>query len=387
MRTLPWEYGMRNLARVPLRTALTVAGSVLVVMLILVSGAFVRGMAKSLVQTADTRNVIILGAGSEESLERSEIGASTPELVSATVVGIAQRLNVAYVSPEVQLQTALHDAPGKNEMTAVLRGVTPTAFLVHTRVRLVEGRVPQIGHDEMIVGRLAAAKMGLPDERLSVGQTLWFDGRLWTITGHFSASGTVMDAEIWLPLRDLQIAARRDNLSAVVLTLGDAEFADVDTFCKQRLDLELTAMLETEYYDKLAQFFTPIRVLVWVTAILVSLGGFFGWLNTLYAAFASRIREFGTLQAIGFPRRAVVWSLLQEASVATACGALIAAVVAIAILDGWSVRFSMGAFGLSVDSTVLMWGLAAAFLLAALGTIPPAWRCLRTPIAESFKAA
>ena len=93
-------------------------------------------------------------------------------------------------------------------------------------------------------------------EAVGVGSKVWFDKRAWTIVGTFEAPGTVMEAEAWCPLRDLQIAAKRDNLSCVVLTLdGDAEFADVDAFCKQRLDLELVAMRETDYYDALSDFF------------------------------------------------------------------------------------------------------------------------------------
>jgi putative ABC transport system permease protein len=388
MRMLPWDYGVRNLARAPQRTLLTLAGSALVVGLILTSGAFVRGMGHSLTAGADPRNVIVLGAGSEESLERSEIAASTADLISATIPGIASHLNVAHASPEVLLQTVLHDArDGGREMVAVLRGVTPAAFLVHRRVRVIEGRAPRSGHDEMMVGRLAAAKMGVADDRLTVGQTLWFDKRLWTISGRFEAPGTVMDAEVWCPLRDLQIAARRDNLSAVVLTLGDAEFEDIDAFCKQRLDLELVAMREADYFAQLAHFYRPVRILVWVTAVLVSLGGLFGWVNTLYAAFAARVREFGTVQAIGFPRRAVLLTLLQESMLATAAGALAASIVGWWWLDGLAVRFSMGAFGLRVDSTVLLWGLTAALVLAVVATLPPAWRCLRMPITDALRAA
>jgi len=35
-------------------------------------------------------------------------------------------------------------------------GITPAAFLVHPQVRIVEGRAPQAGADELMVGALAA---------------------------------------------------------------------------------------------------------------------------------------------------------------------------------------------------------------------------------------
>ena len=77
-----------------------------------------------------------------------------------------------------------------------------------------------------------------------------------TIVGVFDALGTVMEAEIWVPLTDLMAYTQRDSLSCVVLGLGkDGEFADADAFSKQRLDLELVAIGEAEYYSKLSSFF------------------------------------------------------------------------------------------------------------------------------------
>jgi putative ABC transport system permease protein len=273
-------------------------------------------------------------------------------------------------------------------MQTMLRGVTPAAFLVHPQVRVVEGRAPEAGRDEMMIGRMTATQMGVPEEQVAVGKTIYFDKRPWTITGRFEAPNTVMESEMWLPLRDLQIAARRDNLSCVILTLDDnSDFADVDLFVKQRLDLELIAMREGEYYSKLSQFFQPIQIMVWVTALLIAMGGLFGGLNTMYAAFAMRVREMGSLQAIGYTRLSLVVSLIQESVLAASIGALLAAAIGVLFLDGLAVRFSMGAFGLTLDSTVVGLALLAGLFLGIVGALPPAWRCLRLPIAEALKSA
>jgi putative ABC transport system permease protein len=388
MRLLPWDYAVRNLGRSPLRLALSVGGGGLVVALVLAAGAFVRGMERSLAVSAAADNVILLGAGSEESVERSEINPAVPSLLAASVDGIRSRAGVAYVSPEVHLMTEVQAERGGRGMPVLLRGVEPAAFLVHAQVRVIEGRPPEPGRAELIVGRLAHTRMGLPAGRLSPGQTLWFDQRPWTIVGTFEAPGTVMDAELWLPLRDLQIVARRETLSCVVATLGPgAQFDDVDLFTKQRLDLELVPIRERDYYANLLAFFSPVRAMVWVTALLMATGGLFGGLNTMYAAFASRVRELGALQAIGFSRAAVVVSLVQESVVATAAGSLLAAAAALLLLDGVAVRFSMGAFGLVVDGPVLAGGLGAGLVLGVVGALPPAWRALNMPITDALKAA
>jgi len=385
MRLLPWEYAVRNLGRHPLRLGLSIAGSALVVMMVLAAAAFVRGMERSLSVSGSGKNVVLLGAGSEESLERSEIQPGVGNIAIASIEGIKEQLGVHYVSPEVHMASLVKES-SDSEVThlTLLRGITTAAFLVHPQVRITDGRSP--GQGEILAGRLASAKMGLPDNRLAIGKSVWFDGRLWTISGRFEAPGTVMEAELWCPLKDLQLAAKRDNLSCVVLTLGEGEFADVAAFTKQRLDLELSAMWESEYYGKLLEFYRPVQSIVWITATLIAIGGLFGGLNTMYAAFAARVRELGTLQALGFSRFALIVSLMQESMLAAAAGSLLAALLGLVLLDGLAVRFSMGAFGLVMDGPVLAAGLVAGLALGIIGALPPAWRCLRLPVAESLKA-
>lgn len=388
MRLLPFEYAVRNLGRSPVRLVASVLGAALVVLLVLAAGAFTRGMERSLSISGNEQNVILLGAGSEESVERSQIDMSVPTLVAASVPGIKSRLGVDYVSPEVHMALVVRlGEESSRDLQAILRGVTPAAFLVHPRVRIVEGRAPRPGEYELMAGSLAATRLGVSESNLAVGKQLWFDNRAWTITGRFAAPQTVLDAEIWVPLTDLQIATRRDTLSCVVVTLDDATLEDLSIWCAQRLDLELVAIRESDYYADLVAFFRPVRAIVWVTAALIALGGLFGGLNTMYAAFAARVRELGALQTLGFPRRALTLSFLQESLLATAAGGILAAAVALLLLNGLAVRFSMGAFALVIDPTVMLAGIIAGAGLAVVGVIPPLWRCLRLPIVEALRTS
>ena len=395
MKLIPLDYSVRNLGRSPTRLLLSVGGAALVVLLILVAGGFVTGMSKSLRASGGEHNVIILGAGSEESVERSEIEASTSGVLAASIAGIRTHANVPYVSPEVHVMLPVFIGSGNPEGNQVMmRGVTPAAALVHDNVKLTQGRWPRTGNNELLVGRMVPTVVGVSRDALTIGGKVTFDKREWTIVGTFTAPGTVVEAEVWLPLTDLKAATKRVTDSCLVVTLDPydeatgegAEFADIAAFTKTRPDLELVAMPEREYYAKLASFFGPIKVVAWVTAGLIAVGGLFGGLNTMYAAFASRIRELGTLQSIGFRRLAIVWSMIQEATLATAAGGLIACLVGVTLLDGLAVKFSMGAFGLVIDERVVGIGLACGLALGVLGALPPAIRCLRPSIPLALKA-
>ncbi|MBX3363445.1 MAG: ABC transporter permease [Phycisphaeraceae bacterium] len=389
MRQLPFAYAFRNLGRSHVRLAALLFGSVVVVLLVVASVGFVRGMQKALTSATSLHtNVILLGAGSEESLERSQIDANIDGIVAASIAGLRSEGGVTFVSPEIHMALPVRlSADDPVERQAVLRGVQPVAFLVHPEVEIVEGREPRPGEEELLVGSLAATRLGVSPERLRVGERLYFDHREWTIVGRFAAPQTVMDAEIWLPLTDLQIASRRErSLSCVVISLDGARFSDVDLFAKSRLDLELSAMLERDYYASIAQFYRPVRIMVLVTAVLIGAGGVLGGLNTMYASFASRVREVGMLQTLGFRPGAIVLNLTEESLFAGAAGAVLGVFLGLVLLDGLAVRFSMGAFTLSVDAPTLLLGLLAGLGVGLLGAVPPAVRCLRLPITHALKA-
>ena len=145
-------------------------------------------------------------------------------------------------------------------------------------------------------------------------------------------------------------------------------------------------MRESDYYARLAVFLAPIRLLVLATAALVAVGGLLGGVNAMYAAFASRVREVGTLQALGFTRGAIALSLILESTVACVAGALIACLIGMLALDGIAIRFTMGSFGIAIDSVAILAGLVSGLFLGLVGALPAIVRCLTLPIPTALRS-
>ncbi|MAB72008.1 MAG: hypothetical protein CMJ54_05835 [Planctomycetaceae bacterium] len=389
MRGLPFEYAVRNMTRNPVRLLLSAGGCGLVVLLVMAAGGFVSGMQRSLRTSGSPNNVMLIGAGSEESVERSEIPMRTTGIATSGIRGVDRIAGVDAVSPEVHVAIPVVSS-GDAEADAInmiFRGVTPAAFLVHREARVTAGRFPATGGDEIAVGVLAARGLGWERVEDAIGGELVVDDRPFTIVGLLEADGGVIEGEIWIPVSDLVIITKRDTLSCVVVRLDSQNITSAAGFAATRLDLELVAIRESDYYAALAAFFTPIRLMVIVTAILVATGGVIGGLNTTYAAFASRVREIGTLQTLGYTRPAIVRSLVLESVLTASIGGLVAAAVGILVLDQVTVRFSMGVFGLAIGPEVLASSLLAGLLLGVLGAFVPAIRCLRLPVPEALRAA
>tara|TARA_R110002049_G_scaffold50370_1_gene142920 strand:+ start:177 stop:1331 length:1155 start_codon:yes stop_codon:yes gene_type:complete len=381
---LPWEYGVRNLARRPVRTALTLVALATVVMLVFVVVGFIRGLERSLSVSGDEDVVLVYSVNSEENIENSSIAARTPALLTASLDGTVKRFGVTHVSPELYLGTRV-TTQQDNAGLGLVRGITLTAPLVRRSVKLIEGEWP--GDGEVMVGRLAAAKMGSDTEALAIGNTISFEGRDWRISGRFAAGGAAYESEVWCRLSDFQTATKRQDISLAAMLLSPGRSpAEVSLFCKERTDLELRAVRETEYYASLQQHYKPVRLLAWFVVVLVSSAGIFAGLNMMYGAVAGRIREIATLQAIGYRRRAILISLVQEGVLLATAGSLLSGVLALTMLNGMAIRFTMGAFALRIDSVAILIGCGVGLLLGVLGALPPALKALREPVAISLKA-
>jgi len=348
---LPFDYAVLNLARRPARTLLTGLSAALVALLLVATAAFVRGLERSYAATAEADTAILLSVASQKDVVRSAVPLAVADTVAADVKGIARIDGVAAVSPEIHMATyvSLGDAPAGGapdpRFAAFVRGVTERAYLVHPKVTVLRGALPR--DDEVLVGRLAAAKLGVDAARLEVGATLRFEGAAWRVSGVFSAPGTTFDSEIWAPLHPLKGRVKRDDVSAVFVRVGsDSGFSELELFARRRLDLELLAMTSTSYYRDLAAYFDPIRHLAWAMAVLIGLAALLSGANTLNAAVQERGRELATLRALGYPVRALVWALGQESLVLGAAGGLLGLALARLFGNGGSSRLAMSAFTL-----------------------------------------
>lgn len=382
---LPFTYAVRNLFRSKTRLVQTVGGSALVVLLVMAAMAINTGMKRVLSASGSPNNVILVGAGSEESIQRSEVSESAAGIAGTAVPGISESLGVRAVSTEIHYMNHLELPDGRRKQ-ADFRGVTPQALRVHPELRLIEGSFPGAG--QVMAGRLAWKKLGIAEADLKPGKQVILDGQHLAISGTFAAPGTVLESEIWATLGDLRVLAKRDTVSCVTLRLDNPEdFSEADLFAKQRLDLELSALRESDYYARLGAFFRPLRGMTWITAALIAAGAIFGGVNTLYAAFASRVREMATLQAIGFGRGSLLASLVQESTLACLTGALLGSLLAMLLLDGQTIPFSIGAFTLEIGPDVALTGVLTGLFLGLLGALPPAIRCLKPALPVALRSS
>lgn len=388
-RALPFDYALRNLGRRPLRTALTALSSALVAALLVATSAFVRGLDSTFSGAAQADTAILLSSVAERDVVRSTVSAGLDELVAASVPGIRRFGDTPAISSEIHMGATLRlgsgpDSLGEPTYAGFVRGVTERAFLVHDAVTLTAGQPPRTG--EVIVGALVAKQFGIEPARLALGQKIRFEGAEFTISGHFAAPGTTLEAELWTPLAELRGLTKRDDSSVSFVRMETpGDFGDLELFARRRLDLELVVIPTATYYRELSDYFAPIRAMAWAMAALIVAGALFGGANTLNAAVQDRLRELAALRAVGYGGLAIVRSLSQESLLIAASGGVLGLVLARLFVAGNAVSIAMSAFALRVDAVSVLVGFGGALLLGILGTAPAAARVMRLSIAAALK--
>lgn len=377
MTLLPFGYVLRNILRQSTRSLVTIGGIAATTMLVIAMQSFAAGMTEAGKGSAHDDVVLLLGVASEVDLVRSVVPRGSAEVAAASVPGVLTANGQRAASVE------LHIASRRGDQVGLLRGVTPAAYLVHSRVTVVEGREPREPF-ELMVGGLAATRMGLPADAMQVGKSIELERREFKIVGRFAAPGTVYEAEMWGRLSDIMLATKREDVSCVVLRLADKQnLAEVKLFAGRRLDLEIAAIPETEMMQALASSLEPIAALARWMAVLAVIAGAFACANTMFAAVLARTKELATLRSIGYSPPSLAVSIVMEGVFVAFAGGAIGILLALLVGDV-SLRYPMGALRLDPDLPSRLVGILSALASGLLGGIVPAVRAVRIPLVEAI---
>ncbi|MFM7113558.1 MAG: ABC transporter permease [Planctomycetota bacterium] len=202
------------------------------------------------------------------------------------------------------------------------------------------------------------------------------------VAGIMGSQGSTFDSEIWAKHSLVGRKFGKDSYSTIVLrTAGATEAAELakdltDNFKKAAL----RARTETDYYESLNQTNQQFLVAILFVAVVVGIGGILGLMNTMFAAISQRIKDIGVLRILGYSGFQVMTAFLFEALLLAIVGGLLGCAAG-SLGDGFTASsiISSGAGGgknvvlrMTVDGTILMAGMATAFIMGLLGGLLPA---------------
>lgn len=370
-------------------SAMTASVVALVVMILFILSGFVAGLRATVMRTAVSDNWIVLSRGTTNE-GGSFISREQYEIIKSRSQVAANRDGQPLVSPEVISGfNPTPDAPAAaGAVFTTLRGVYPIAYQVHREMRIENGRWPNRGSAEMVVGRKLAALY----HNLAVGSDFRFGRRSWKIVGIFSDNDSARESEV---LTDLDVLAQDVHVNNgfevlhVVLRPGlQADFAkSLTTDSRVKVDTQS----EQEFYAKQTEFVDQLYSMGLVVALILAIGSIFGAMNTMYSAVARRTSEIGVLRVLGFSRFNVLVSFVIESVVLAIAGGILGELLGIIVaystgLGSQLMNVGEFIFRFRLTAGAFVSGMIAAIAIGALGGLLPAWRASRIAVTESLRA-
>lgn len=380
-----------NLRTLPERwqtAAVTVVGIAGVMLVIVGVFSIYEGFRKTLELSASEDVALILRGGSSDEMS-SGLDIEAARVVS-DAAGVARDAAGPLVSTELYVSADIKNRTTGSSSFVPIRGVSEQSPKLRRAFRMAEGRYFASGSNEVVVGRGASKQY----VGLGLGEVLELGPNKRQVVGIFEDDGSVSESEIWADLRSVQDAYDRGASFQSIrarLTSPDAFRAFKDALTSDpRVNLRIQT--EREFYEHLSSALRTIVLVGGMTVgLLMGIGAIFGALNTMYAAVAARTREIATLRAMGFGALPVTVSVLTEALLLGATGALLGALIGYFAFNGLQtstlnfVSFTAMTFAFSVTPALLGGALLYALALSFIGGLLPAWRAARLPITTGLR--
>lgn len=389
---VPLKYNWRNLLVRRVSSLMTVLGIALVVTVFLLVMALAEGVRLTFQSAIPARDLVVMRVGSQADV-MSFVSRAESETIR-TLPGVERAADGSpLVSPElvVLINTTRRDGKRTN---LIVRGVEPAALTLRPGLRIVEGRMFRPGTNEAIV----SSRLRRRFPNMEPGQTLSAGSQRWVVAGVFDAGDTPYDSEIWADLRDVQAQSDRGTGVSVVRVRGTDKTARDRLIAAVKGDqrLKLEARSEQDYFTAQMTTAGPIQFLAWFVGVVMAVGASFGAMNTMYAQVTARIREIGTLRALGFSRGSILVSFVVESVVLALAGGLLgigislAAVHFVLTAPTGTQNFTTFAeilFNFRLTPPLLLTGIVFSLAMGVFGGLFPAARAARTRITTALREA
>lgn len=305
---VPLKYNARSLFVRKITTVAAASGIALVVFVFAAALMLDEGIRSALATGGRSDNVIVLRKGSDAELA-SAIGNDYLGLLR----GPSQVAQGAGVIGEIVIIVNAELTDGSGISNVLVRGTSSAGLAFRPELRIISGRMPKPGTNEVIVGAGIAGRF----KGLVVGHS--FDirrNRPLQVVGEFVAAGSSYESEVWGDLDVIRNALGRQAVvsSARVRLNSASDFDAYRATIENDKRFSVKAMRENDYYKKqstaTSQFLTGMGIAI---AIMFSIAAMIGAAITMNGAIAHRSREIGTLRALGFSRLSILSSFVFEA--------------------------------------------------------------------------
>ena len=384
---IPLKYNIRSLSVRWVTTLLTCLAIAVVVFASVLTFGMIDGIEHALTTSGDAEDLIIMRKGSSDEMSSTISTDNSRDL--ANLPGVAKGVGGEPLASSEYVTILIKPRRnGGGTANVIVRGLEFAGRQLRPDFKIVEGRDLKPGVNELITSRNIAERF----ENLGLGESLEINKVNFEVVGLFEAGGSSAESEVWADRRDLASSQRFEGAVSVVNLRTSDETARQEIIKRVENDdqFRLKAMPEPEYFESQKASSIAIRVVAYIIAGFLTFGAMFAAANTMYAAVSSRGREIGTLRAVGFKRRTILFSFLMESLVICLLGGLLGCLATLP-LNGISggtqniVTFSEITFSFRFGPKVFIQGMTLALAMGLIGGLFPAIRAIRLEITNALR--
>ncbi|MCU0584727.1 MAG: ABC transporter permease [Desulfobacterales bacterium] len=386
---LLFAYSLRNMLARRLTTLLTAGGMALVVFAFAAIVMLAEGLETTLVDSGSFANAIVIRKSSTSEVQ-SGVSRGEAAIIETQPEVALDAAGRPLVAKEVVVLINLRKRESESTSNVTIRGTSPASAALRPEVRLLEGRAPRPGSDEIMVGTGIARRF----RNAGVNETISFARSDWRVVGVFDAGNTSFSSEIWGDADQFMQAFRRQAYSSVILRMRDPEgLAALAERIASDPRLACEVKREVVYYREQSELTAKfLRILGTALTLIFSVGAVVGAMITMYAAVANRTAEIGTLRAMGFQRRAILTAFLLESLLLGGTGggagvALASLLQTVTVSTTNFQTFAELAFRFRLSPAIVGEGMLFALLMGLAGGLLPAVRAARMNIVAALREA
>jgi putative ABC transport system permease protein len=389
------------------RSALTVLGIVIGVMVAIVIASILTGMRGNIVKIVEdygSNNIYAfhlttgpqVGERDQSERARKPLTIEDGEAIRAQAPAVE---DVAFRSPNVGCGGCGFDDTiiyqGKTYRRGNTQGVSPNYGEI-SNASLSEGRFfseqDDLNHHNVMVIGVNAAQALFPDQTSGiVGTRVKMGGYVWEIVGVLQKRKSTFfgeneeDNAVYIPFRTgLQVApARRfliivmrgrsgqlpqamDQIEEILRARRGVKFSEPNNFDVKTADAFITQ------FDSIFGMIGVIAIAISSVGLMV---GGIGVMNIMLVSVTERTQEIGVRKAIGARRRDIVHQFLFEAMTLTLLGGVIG--VALAVLISQVVMFFVPSLPASIPAWAVTSGLVVSISIGLIFGVWPAMKASR----------
>jgi putative ABC transport system permease protein len=365
---------LRNLVRRPSRSLLTSFGLAIGIAAVVVLTAVAWGFERSFLNIYESKGIdlVVVRAGVTDQLS-----SSLDQALAAKVRAVPGVEGVA---------VSLLDAVSFEEagvVSALVSGWEPGSLLFRG-LKVTNGRM--IGPSDQrgtMLGRVLAATLGK-----SAGDSVEVAGERFRVVGVYESTSLFENGGLIVRLADLQeMMGREGKITAMVVTAADPEPDAVRALARTvESSIGGVAAVPARDFVERDAILRLAKSMAWATWAVALVLGSVGMLNTMAMSVFERTREIGTLRALGWRRRRVVWLVLGEALALGLLGAVLGVALGFAGLQALTLAPTSRGFVTSELPPGTVWvGAGVALVLSLLGGLLPAVRASRLEPTEALR--